>query len=346
MLSFIWTSSLALSVLAVMVMSLLILRRVMTTGRDQRNAENRKRMMTAMIRLTHDGDAESFLDVARGIHPAVIADASSEFLDLVRGGDRDVLLAALEQSGQPTYLQKELHRANEVRRLQAVELLAAYPAPTARPALQERLDRDKSREVRLAAALELAKIGSVPKLDRLLTKIGYRGQRSGRLAELFRLLPDDSETQLKTLARDGGAPVFLRAAALEALWRRDGLVEPSVFFETAEDPAPEVAAAALRALGRVAHRPSLELVISKLAHPDWEVRMEAADAAGRLGDLSAVSLLGALLDDEQWMVRYRAAQSLRQLGKTGLDMLASIAEETPSRRQRTASMVLSEGLPA
>ncbi len=346
MLSFIWTTSLALSILSILVMTLLIVRRMLTTGRDRRNAESRKRVMTAMIRLTHDEDVEAFLQTVRGAHPAVIADASSEFLDLVRGGERDVVLAALDRSGQPAFLQKELQRGNEVRRLQAVELLAAYPTQMARPALQERLDRDRSREVRLAAALELAKIGAVPKLDRLLTRIGYRGQRSGRLAELFRLLPDDSEPQLKMLARDGGAPVFLRASALEALWRRDGLVEPSIFADMADDAAPEVAAAALRALGRVAHRPSLDLVTSKLAHPDWEVRMEAADAVGRLGDPAAAPLLGALLDDEQWTVRYRAAQSLRQLGAAGLQMLSSMARETPSRRQRTASMVLSEGLPA
>jgi HEAT repeat protein len=345
-LSFIWTSSLALSVLAILVMTLLIVRRTLTAGRDRRNAEARKRVMTAMIRLSLDGDADTFLETARGVHPAVVADASSEFLDLVRGDERDTVLTALARAGQPEFLRKELKRGNEVRRLQAVELIAAYPVEVARASLQERLDRDGSREVRLAAALELAKAGAVPSLDRLLHKIGYRGQRSRRLAELFRLLPGESEPQLKTLARRQDAPPFLRASAVEALWRRDGLVEATIFTDLTDDPAAEVAAAALRALGRVGQRASLPIVTAKLAHPDWEVRMEAADAVGRLGEPAAAAPLGVLLDDEQWTVRYRAAQSLQRLGEAGLQILRTVAEEAPSRRQRTASLALSEGQPA
>lgn len=343
MLTLIWTLSLILSALSIAVMAALIARRTVIARRDRHHAASRKQVMTAMIRLTHDNDADSFLAVVEGVPEAVTADASSEFLGLVRGGERELVLAALRRAGQPAFLQKELFRANEVRRLMAVELIAAYPAELARPALLDRLNRDKSREVRLAAAIELAKIDAVPSLTELLDKIGYRGQRSGRLGELFRLLPADGEPQLMDLARDIQAPVFLRASAVEALWRRDGLFDPSIFVDLAKDPVAEVAAAALRALGRVMHRPALPLIASKLDHPDWEVRMEAADAVGRLGDSSLVARLGDLLDDEQWTVRYRAAQSLRRLGSAGQGALLAMAGQEPSRKQRTASLVLSEG---
>jgi HEAT repeat protein len=341
-----WTLSLALGALSISVMVVLIIRRVVSSRRDAHDALGRRRVMTAMIRLAHDGDEAAFLAAAEGVSDAVIADASSEFLGLVRGAERESVLAALGRTGQPAFLEKEAVRGNEAQRLHAVELIAAYPLDSCRAVLQDRLDRDKSHEVRLAAAIELAKLGAIPDLATLLGKIGLRGQRSRRVAELFRLLPADSEPQLNALARDREAQNFLRAAAIEASWRRDGQAEPTIFAELVDDPVPEVVAAALRALGHVTHRPALPLLLAKLHHPDWEVRLEAADALGRLGEPSACEPLGALLDDEQWTVRYAAAKALQRLGADGLERLRSIAAEEPSRKQRTASLFLSEGASA
>ncbi|MDF1600820.1 HEAT repeat domain-containing protein [Mesorhizobium sp. YIM 152430] len=346
MLVLIWTLSLILSAISILVMVILVLRRVVAARREERDAESRRRIMTAMICLAHDKDVDAFLAVAAQASTSVTADASSEFLGLVRGEEREAVLQALLRAGQPDFLERELKRGDEVRRLHAVELIAAYAPDVAIGPLRGRLEGDRSREVRIAAAIELAKIGTVPPLGELLDRIGYRGQRSRRLAELFGLLPEQSAAELRDLTRQRDAPGFLRASALEALWRRDGLVEPSIFVEAAEDSVPEVAAASLRALGRIGQRTSLPLLLSKLYHPDWEVRMEAVEAVGRLGDPDAAKAVTDLLDDEQWTVRYKAAQSLLRLGPVGEATLRTVALEGTARKQRTASLVLSEGMPA
>lgn len=58
---------------------------------------------------------------------------------------------------------------------------------------------------------------------------------------------------------------------------------------------------------------------------------------------SAVPPLGDLLDDDEWIVRYAAGKALRDLGAPGVELLQTLADSEVSRRQRTASLVLSEG---
>jgi HEAT repeat protein len=73
------------------------------------------------------------------------------------------------------------------------------------------------------------------------------------------------------------------------------------------------------------------------------VRAEAAEAAGRIGLPSFVGPLADLLSDEAWPVRYAAAKALRLIVPEGDEALRAVASSEPSRRQRTASLVLSEG---
>ena len=118
------------------------------------------------------------------------------------------------------------------------------------------------------------------------------------------------------------------------------------FEDLARDPSPEVAAAALRALGRVGHPAASGTVLAALGSTDWEVRSEAADATGRIGIAEAIGPLVFLLDDGEWAVRYAAGKSLRKLGAAGMEALQRAAREGTSRSQRTASLILSEGLAA
>ena len=76
------------------------------------------------------------------------------------------------------------------------------------------------------------------------------------------------------------------------------------------------------------------------------MRREAADAAGRIGIAEAVEPLRSLLGDGEWAVRYAAGKSLKEIGAAGMEALARTAMEETSRGQRTASLILSEGLDA
>ena len=347
MLRLVWTTSLVLSALSILVMVVLILRRVAGEKREAEYRKARRAVMTALIRFSEEKDSAALHSVLAAAPPSVVADAGSEFLGLVRGGDREAVEAELLAAGLPAFLERELKSANEARRLHAAEMLTSFPAEGSVEPLARALGNDNSREVRIAAAIALAELGALPPLVEVLRKIGVRGQRSRRLVELFRHYPADRLDEVKDYVGNPAAPPFVRAAAIEALMTADAAsAERELFARLADDPAPEVAAAALRGLGHVGHPAGLPIIIAKLGAPDWQVRTDAADAAGRCGDPAAVEPLAALLDDEAWTVRYAAAKALRLLGGPGLAALEDLAASGTPRKQRTASLVLSEGVAA
>lgn len=342
----IWTVSLILSLASLAVMVGLILKRVHSERRTARDASLRKRALSGLVRFSGDRDAAALDEALAGAPMLIVADAASEFMALVRGDDRNAVVAALAVRGLPAFLAQELKARNEPRRLHAAEMMAEFPVEIACVPLMASLVRDRAREVRIAAAISLADVGALPPLSVLLGKIGVRGQRSRRLVELFRKFPAAQAGELRAYAIDEQGTPFVRAAAIEALSTTGGIEDGTILPALAEDPSPDVAAAAIRALGRIGHPDAVGPVIRAMTNQDWEVRAEAAEAARRLGVRDVLTPLIGLLEDDSWPVRYAAAKAVRELGDEGLDFLRALASSDTSRSQRTASLVLSEGIAA
>lgn len=128
--------------------------------------------------------------------------------------------------------------------------------------------------------------------------------------------------------------------------RSAGPDHAELFAQLVADAAPEVVAASIQALGRLGHPAALERILEALTNPHGEVRAEAAEAAARLGLPAAIEPLIALLDDPAWTARYAAGRALRALGPQGEAALQAVAAHDASREQRTAALILAEGLAA
>ncbi|MEO4002020.1 HEAT repeat domain-containing protein [Mesorhizobium sp. CAU 1732] len=345
MLFYIWTLSIVIGSSALAIMIVLVVLRILHERRHARDEILRRKLMTSLIRFSEDGERDALMAVLGEIPAAIVADSGFEFLSLLRGDERQRIEDVFGETRLPEFARRRLRKGNEAERIHSAEILTAFPGTASVEALLEALD-DRSREVRIAASISLNALGALPALQTVLERIGPRGLRSRRLIDLFESLPADRSGELLANAlMEDGSP-FVRAAAIEAL----SLTEDYRFLREVEvlarDRSPEVAAAALRALGRSGHPAAAGTVLASLGSGDWEVRREAAEAAGRIGIAEAVESLTSLLGDGEWAVRYAAGKSLKEIGATGMEALRRTAVEETSRSQRTASLILSEGLAA
>ncbi|TGS73067.1 HEAT repeat domain-containing protein, partial [Mesorhizobium sp. M3A.F.Ca.ET.175.01.1.1] len=92
-------------------------------------------------------------------------------------------LVAFHECGLPALVGRLLERGNVAERIHAAEMLAALGSEDATESLLSALDHDHSRDVRIAAAIALCDLGSLPLLGTALDKIGVAGQRSRRLID-------------------------------------------------------------------------------------------------------------------------------------------------------------------
>ena len=339
----VWDMSILLSALSLVIMLLLIARRVLQERRGTAAADQRRLLLTALIAFTENRDREALKAALLAVPARVASDAGFEFISLLRGEEHDELIAAFNECGLPALVGTQLEKGNVAERVHATEMLAALDSEDASARLLSALAQDRSPEVRIAAAIALCDLGSLPLLDFVLDNIGVAGQRSRRLIELFRRFPRTRFNELAVHASRADAVPLLRAAAIEALARAGGFGFADFFASLTGDAAPEVAAAALRALGVTGHANAPSILARAMASGDLDVRADAADAAGRLGLSELAAPLAGLMDDEVWTVRYAAANALRSFGQPGEKMLREIAASDVSRRQRTASLILAEG---
>ncbi|MER9580850.1 HEAT repeat domain-containing protein [Mesorhizobium sp. M0276] len=340
---YIWDLSILLSVLSLVVMLFLIARRVLQERGGRAGADQRRQLLTALIAFTENRDREALKADILSVPAGVAINAGFEFISLLRGEERDDVLAAFNECGLPVLVGRQLEKGNGAERIHAAEMLAALRSEGAVASLLFALDHDRSREVRIAVAIALCDVDSLPPLGIALRKIGVAGQRSRRLIELFRRFPPARLDELADHAVRADAVPFIRAAAIDALARAGGFSFADLFARLAGDASAEVAAAALRALGLTGQVDAPAILASAMAKADWEVRSAAADAAGRLGLAELAPPLSKMMDDEVWNVRYAAANALRSFGPPGERLLRQIADSEVSRSQRTASLILAEG---
>ncbi|TIN03935.1 MAG: HEAT repeat domain-containing protein [Mesorhizobium sp.] len=343
MLHTMWLTSIALSAASLLVMMLLIVRRVVVRRRVTTDATDRQRLFKALIAFSEDKDAARLKAVLRSVPPRVTLDGGFEFLGLVRGEEHAQIVAIFVESGLRGHILAQLRKGNEAERIHTAEMLAVLPSDDTVAGLLLALEKDRSREVRIAVAIALCELQALPPLPVLLAKIGVRGQRSRRLVELFGRFPSDRIAEVMEFAAREAEPAFVRAAAIEALGQSGDLQLADFLSASAKDPSSEVSAAAIRAIGRIGHPDARAIVVEAMSSEHWDVRADAAEAAGKFGSPEMIEPLIKLIDDEEWTVRYAAGRAIRMLSDQGLEALELLASVDGSRAQRMASLVLSEG---
>ena len=203
MLFYIWTFSIVIGISALAIMVVLVVLRIFHERRHARDEVLRRNLTTALIRFSGDGDRQALMAVLEGTPAAIMADSGFEFLSLLRGDERRRIEEVFGDTDLPDFVRRRLRKGNEAERIHSAEVLTSFPGAGSVDTLLQALG-DRSREVRIAAAISLNALDTLPPLQTVLERIGPRGQRSRRLIDLFEGLPANRSDELLTFCAENG----------------------------------------------------------------------------------------------------------------------------------------------
>lgn len=333
-----WRLSLVLCSLALLTLAGILLVRLVTRQRAERRVRERRRI-TPLLLAPEPGVASP----PRGtLERQTAARLALEMAELVRGPDRDALLANAEALAIPDVLHRQSRSRSPQERLLAAEALAMFPSGRERVCA---MLRDRNADVRLGAALALAQNQAAPPAAGLLRdlRLGTR-ERSLLIPSLMRDLAEADPASVEAVVDDATLPDAVRLAALDALASSGRIAHAPLLAAMALEPAtaPDLLPRIYRALGRIGHPSGHAAILHGLSHPDWPARAAAAQAAGVSALVDACVALGGLLGDAQWWVRLRAGEALWRLGAPGHAILEAVAAQGEGPAAEAARMTLEE----
>jgi len=300
------------SALLLAALALLIVRRGWQERALARDAGRARAFCDALLpHLLRPGGTDEALEPWRGDAGALAA--CTHFLALVRGDEREPLLATIDKLDLTAPVVARLGSPRASVRIAAIRALAAVELPVVRAALLHVLRHDRALEVRLDAALALVHQGVLPPLGRACAALeDHHGLSSPAHRIVLRAIAAARPAEALA-AWHAGRHGPARLALTDALGSLGTGAAVSALRSALGDADPAMRCEALRALRRLQHPRAAPAIVAALGDPEWIVRVQAAAAAGALGLAEAAPRLRALLADTHWWVRYRAEEALARL---------------------------------
>jgi HEAT repeat protein len=334
----IWQVSLALCSAAFLALVLILVARFFAERRNTRT-ETERRRIARMLMAPH---LDAPVPPIRALEMEAAAQLALEMAELVRGPDRQALLANAEALRIPRTLLRSSVSRSAQDRLLAAEALAMFPIGQDRV---RQMLRDRNPDVRLGAALALAQNQAAPPAAEIVMRLGLgTSERSLLIASLMRDLVDADPASVQDLLSDQTLPDAAKLAAVDALAASGRIEHAPLVARMAEEAGTdyELLPRIYHALGRIGHPSGHAAILRGLSHPAWAVRAAAAQAAGANRLATAAEPLGALLGDDQWWVRLRAGEALWRLGTPGREVLTQVAASEQPLAREAAALTLEE----
>lgn len=343
LLSLLWWGSIGLALLALVWMASLVLARV---GRERASRTRdlaRRRLRTACLAIVAGAG-----EAAAGLRPfrhraRLMAEGLLEFGAIVRGLERERLIAAYELVSADARFRERLFTGSRAGRLAAAEALVLFPSDETERALNRLTQAKSDAEITAAATRALVEMGRAPPLRWLLDDLEARAQTDSLvyLPVARRLVALSLEEALDRLecSRTPPAARVLLADAVAATGDYRAL---RPLQDAAKTDRSEMRIAAIRGLGLLAHPTSIPTLTEALSDTDWEVRAAACEAIARTGGEANVAALAERLGDEVWWVRFQAAEALTSLGSAGRGALQQASRTSGDLSRRAASLALAE----
>lgn len=323
---------------------------VVSDGRERLFRERREAWVGRWLRVLFQGEPPPAAPLDR---PA--AEALLEVREVLRGTEGEEVSQLIRRYGVAEALRRRAGAGSVSQRLEALEGLARARLPETLPDAVA-LMGDPEPALRVAAARAAARIlGETPPgpaQDEGAEAFARALQRhrlpAGVVEEVLLLVEDAAPSVVAHLLHGPEATAASVRAGLEVAGRfkLHGFVEEVAAH--VEHGDPEVRAAALRALARMAYVPreAEGAVVEATRDPVEFVRVNACRAARLARPGAALPALWERLADPSWWVRRAAAEGMAAMGPAGAAELRRAAREHPDRygRDMAAQVLRDAGL--
>jgi len=339
----IWQITSLLAVLSIVVLGVLVVHRVFRNRHERKDAVRRKELRQLALQLMEY--PERIIEARKEMRPAdrkLLLTLFEELRKQLKGEYAERLISLMRIMGLMDECLEQLKHSGWVRRVEAATLLGNFNDPNVVLGLYRVLE-DPHMEVRVAAALSLARLHAVQSVRELADALVRPGERTSlAVTQVFRQLESKHAPELRGLLRNHSLPPAVLTLAIDALGRLGDLNAVAQLLDIRDHPNLSVRVATMQALGQLNDPRSVGPVLLAMTDSAWEVRVQASKTAGKIGDLAALPVLQHLLDDSNWWVRYHSAESLAEFGNAGLMQLQAVAEEGTPEAANMAWGVLRE----
>lgn len=305
-----------ISIYGALAMAALLLFLVMRRDRKERGARVAAELTRALTReMMGAGENIAASPAFRQARPAERLAAIAHLMQLLRGEDRDRLVALAEQQGLLRHALRRARRSGLRQQVDALRLLGSVGGDQAVATLYTVLREDPRLETRLEAASLLARLDALPQPSELIDHLVLRSARITPLHRtLFRLIASRHPSELFALARSDDLPPAVRALVIDALgWTEDFSALP-LLAAASHDPHAPVRLAAIDSATKLGHPGSANWIMPLLKDPVPPVRARAVRACQIMRLTDGLPAIAELRHDPSPWVRLRAQQAQQVLG--------------------------------
>jgi HEAT repeat protein len=333
-----WMLIIALAAFGVVMLLGLLVARVLRDRLVERRNRQRAEIARALLLTVQNKDARGL--GRYGHKDLLVAEAAQDIADIIRGPELARMKAVLAAHGLGERLIRRMSHGRKRQRMVAAETLALLPGEATVAALNAARD-DPVCEIRLAALFSLMELGEAPTIAQVLETMGSGvWSQSLLVTELLRRLAPDHEAELAAQLSRTDQPSTVQVMLLEAVGGAGEFEMLSSVVAQARDSDPAVRAAAVRAMGRLAHPMVSPNIDRALEDSDPGVRRDAVIAAHSAALHELAPALGRRLNDRIWDVRHAAAQALADLGEPGRAALRGVFAQASKGRRREIKLAL------
>lgn len=281
--------------------------------REKRHARLRGEILRRILEGLDQTDWDVGLQTLMRSNPAISADLVSEISELIKGEDRDHVLALCREAEIDKWFLRGLKSWKVERRRLAADALKLFPDKRTTDALHGALD-DRAEDVRLTAALSLATLNAMPPLPVVMQKLVVTSNMESLLLQrIIDSVALNRPEEVLGLASKSGKP-FILPMELNALGKAGHLELGRDIARFIDDADPVVRVAALTSVAALGFFGAKNQIKRSLNDPIQFVRVAAIAATQALELRDLTTSLTKLLTDENWWVRFRAGETLAAFG--------------------------------
>ncbi len=324
----IWNVSLLLSLSSIAIITILILRRIISQRKMAKISIRSKKIMHAMflsanspVKLT----VTSLPKIDKKDYPIIMRSA----LDILRSlqGENVVhIIEILTLWNILPYLQKVAAHGTRGKRIQALTLLGYFSDDQS---LQIPLKHINSKDmyVQIAALRSLAFRNATTHIQTIIDSLKYSNQTNALiLADILQRFGEPAVPDLLKLIKLD-ANIEVKVAAIMTLGTIRSLSAVNSLIEMTSDSNAYICSHSIVALGKIGDKRAADSIVKNLASKKVSVRIQAAKALGKLQVINTMPQLAKSLADKDWWVRFYAAKSIYDFGDKGIAVLKSMGTQ-------------------